>query len=485
MKHLQLVLWLIGWTVSCMAQNYQLIQPNHVNHFLAHEEILSIRIDSMQTVGAKTHYYNHKTMAPYSSSTSNCTMSQVDSSWLGTSVEVDTNGVYTFHNHQSKTLVVNSKALLNDSWTFYNWSNGDYIEATMIAVDTMTLLGVLDTIKVISLQARNATAPFFHPISNTTIRFSKNHGLIDWFAIGNFPDNLEKYHLVGTTNGNLGISNLETAGIFDYEIGDEWHIKREAGTAFGNYQVEHRRDLVLDKRISNNQDTIIYTLQVCKTIYLNPHQVPDTVITVDTLQEVVFIPSKQWSALSYELRADGHSYAVFVVDSVFGKLTKRLDRQYYQPQPNCWEPVIGIVPPHNDYMEGLGGHYFENTNIGFGAVDFRKLVYYNKNGITAGTPLAMDCTNPTSIVALAGAEDQIQIFPNPFQDKTTVSIQNFDVNDEWILELYNSLGKQLRSVSIQDAQFSLEKAALPAGMYICQLRNQQKKKAYTQKIIIQ
>ena len=488
MKHLQLVLWLIGWTVSCMAQNYQLIQPNHVNHFLADREILSIRIDSMQTVGAKTHYYNHKTMAPTDPINLFCALIQVDSSWLGTSIEVDTNGFYTFKNHQNKSLMVYSQAALNVSWTFYDWANGDYIDAEITSIDTMTILGVLDSVKTISFQARNMGLLVSHPINNKTIRFSKNHGLIDWFAIGNFPDKLDEYHLVGTTNGNLGIANLEAAGIFDYEVGDEFHIRSEyrAGTSPWSYRISYRRDIVLDKRMSNNQDTIIYTFQVCENSYQNLTMVPDpdTLFTIDTIQEAVLLSSKEWSALSYELREDGQSYAVFVIDDVFNRLTKRFDQEYYRPQPDssCWALFLGSAPPYRDYIKGLGGLYQEHPDPW--AAQDRKLVYYNKNGETAGTPLTIQCLH-TSTVMLAGVDDQVQIYPNPFQHKTTISIQNFDVNDDWTLELYNSLGKQLRSVSIQDAQFDLEKAGLPAGMYICQLHNQQKKKTYTQKIIIE
>ncbi|BDS11012.1 T9SS type A sorting domain-containing protein [Aureispira anguillae] len=489
MKSLFLFFLILGISNLSFAQNYELIHPNRVAHFKHQEEILSIRIDSVNNSAGTTHYYNHKVLTRHLTTPSPCLLTETDSSWIGHQITMQPNGEYTFFNQKNESIVIQSLAELNDKWTLYTWTNNNYIEATLTSIDTMTVLGLLDSIKTITLQAKNSTIAISHSINNQQIKFSKHHGLIDFYAIPNFPDTQEPYHIVGASNPNLGISNLTAADIFNYNIGDEFHVRSEYRSSSSPwiYNIQNTRRIVLGKATSNNLDTIQYSIQVCNNNYNNTSQVPnpDTTITIDTIQEVIILSElNHLNQLSYEVLSDSSTYSTFLIDAIFNKRAKRLDGQHYQTGSNCWNQLIGNTLPFYSYLDGLGGPYYENPSTVFGAHN-KQLVYYAKSGDTWGTPLDIDCNIGTTVPKIAQDQSSIRVFPNPFHQETTISIDNFSINDQWLLKIYDAMGKELKSQNINNQDFILDRKNLTNGMYFYRLHNNAKNKLYTGKIILQ
>ena len=77
-------------------------------------------------------------------------------------------------------------------------------------------------------------------------------------------------------------------------------------------------------------------------------------------------------------------------------------------------------------------------------------------------------------------QDDIQIFPNPFSDLTTILINNGAKNS---ILLFDISGRLMRKFVVNKNIFQLSKDNLRSGMYILQVQN--KKKIFRQKLVIQ
>lgn len=497
MKTVLAFLLVIGTLSSSWAQNYQLIYPNQEKHFSYREHsiifndtiIQSIRIDSIATSGNNISYHNHQILSQ-TSYTGSCQLTINDSSWIGHQIIAKPNGDYLFFNRNTDSILIKTAANINNSWVLYTFPNNDYIEATLTSIDNANILGTTDSVKTIVLQTKNNTNNNInHPFNNKEIKFSKNHGLIGFYNMTNFPLDTNNCTLIGSSNSTLGIVNLTAAEIFDYNIGDEFHIDDyyRSSSSPWQYDITHIRKIILDKTISNNQDTLTYTIFRCQNRYYNTSMTPnpDTTITSDSITEVIILSEQtHFNQLSNEIRSDSVSYSTFLIHPQLNRRTKRMDIQYYQTGPNCWSEVVGSFPPYHSYIEGLGGGYYNNPYT-FVGTDYYELAYYNKNGISWGTPLNISCNLGTSISKIVKEEHKISVHPNPASNYTTISIQNFLPNENWYFKLYDATGKVVRSRSLENNSFILKRTNLSSGIYFYQIENSSISKSYTGKIILE
>jgi len=496
MKTVLTLLLVIGTLNASWAQNYQLIYPNQEKHFNHRDNsnvsnipsIQSIRIDSIATSGNNTYYYNHQILSQ-TSYTGSCQITINDSSWIGHQIITKPNGEYLFFNRSEDSILIKTSVGLNDSWTMYTFPNNNYIEATLVSIQNTNLLGITDSIKTIVLRTKdNANNNISHPFNNKEIRFSENHGLVAFYSMTNFPLDTNTYTLKGSSNPAIGIVNLTAAEVFNYNIGDEFHIEDHYRSSSSPWQYEfiNIRRIILNKTISNNQDTLTYTIAHCQNRYYNVSMTPnpDTSITVDTITEVIILSQQtHLNQLSNEIRSDSISYATFLLHPQLNKRTKRVDAQYYRTGTNCWAEHIGFFPIHYDYIEGLGGGYYNNSYTVFGT-DRYELVYFNKNGNTWGVPLNIDCNTSTSVSKIANETNKISIYPTPFSNYTTIKIQDYSSNENWQFKLYDATGKLVDSRIIQSNSFELKRGRLSNGIYFYQIENQTTSKSYTGKILL-
>lgn len=496
MKTVLAILLVIGTTAFASAQNYQLIKPNQEVHFAHFENFttnifLSIRIDSTHTAGANTIYFNHKVLSPIPvNPPNNCSFIETSSSWIGDRIDRQVNGDYFFFNQNNESILIKTLAPLNSNWTCYTFPNGDYIEATITSKDTTTILGILDSIKTLTLQVKdNSNASINHPFNGKEIKFSKTQGLIKFYPMLDFPNNSSSCDLVGHSNPNVGLINLNAAAIFNYNIGDEFHIANHFRNDWSPWMYDFTdiRRIVLDKVTSNNQDTISYTIEVCTNRYYNVsmNPAPDTTYSLDTIIErIVLSELTKFNQLSYEKLADSSTYATFIQESSTDLRAKRINNSIYLVGNNCWQDLIGNISPYLDYIEGMGGPYYNNSNFLLG-LDKKELVYYNKNGLTWGNPINVKCSIGTSVSRIANDQELVSVYPNPFSDYLNIAIQNFTVNDNWSFELYDATGKLVRFKNVANNLLVIEKQNLSKGIYFYQLHNKTQSQSYTGKVVLQ
>lgn len=494
MKKQLLVFILAMLSCHLHAQNYDLIRLNGENHFLGkNDEIFTIRIDSVYPASGSTYYKNYETFfVDYYNLPTPCVAIVTDSSWIGDRIALDTtNGErnYYFYSREhplpwTYQMTIKPLATLNETWFFSLLPNSDYIEATLSDISFKNVLGVMDSVKTITLQAKNSSnGNIPHLFNGQEIKFSKNHGFVKIFDVFNFPLDTISYDLVGASNPDRGIVNLTARDIYDYEVGDEFHTTTYNQNIPWSYIYTTRKKVILTKNISQNQDTITYTYERCQVTVSYPQN--DTTYYFDTLPEVVILSQLEGlNKLNYELLPNLMGHAKFSMNNTFTVPKRQKDAielYYYNATSNCWEAIVGN-PYVFYYLDGLGGGYYENYNVPL-VSDYHRLVYYKKGAETWGTPIICDTVN--SVVQLQENQGKIKIFPNPFSNSTTINIEDFNAADNWHFELLDLTGKQVLSLEISSQNVEIYKNNLPAGIYIYRMLNSQKQTQYVGKLAVE
>lgn len=198
----RLRIWLILFVLNtfsfiCFAQNWRSIPtsdtlyfyvmaPTNTSDSIWNSYLRSIQVDSNSYSGNLESIF-----LPPSSRMDALGMMQPDSgdSWLGHIVYRDTiTGEETFYNQLGDSILLKTHALLNDSWSMANDTNGISIQATITNLDTLTIDGSLDSIKTLTLQAYLNATPALNYYNGQKIILSKSHGFLSTFEFYAFPN---------------------------------------------------------------------------------------------------------------------------------------------------------------------------------------------------------------------------------------------------------------------------------------------------------
>src|SRR5688572_23977152 len=127
----------IGGLSYC--QNWQTVVSNR-SAFFQHQSVTrAIRIDSINILGNDSVFINYRSIddsyndvLPYSWNPQ-CHM---DTSWVGANVIIRSNGDNVFVSENLDSIIIKPNAYQNDSWKMYQYLNGNYIEASIVSIDT-------------------------------------------------------------------------------------------------------------------------------------------------------------------------------------------------------------------------------------------------------------------------------------------------------------------------------------------------------------
>lgn len=192
---IKLLLIMLLYSCVCNAQDYRCFQAGVDNFFInSHNYLRGIRIDSTTIAGDSTIYYPFRT--PRGSYAGEMAIPPIPisldtngGSWLGKIVIARGDGSYIFDNYWSgDTIVIKTKADVGDSWVFYGDTDKVHYIAAVTTIDTMTVLSVIDSIKIMQIKAYDsATYMPTDPLNNLTIVLSKSHGFVQVFDLYMFP----------------------------------------------------------------------------------------------------------------------------------------------------------------------------------------------------------------------------------------------------------------------------------------------------------
>ena len=249
--------------------------------------LAGIKIDSIFFLGNDdTIFLANNTIRPYLHHPNYDTAGGI----LGRKIYKQNDGWFYFFNIADDTLYLKSQALLNESWKFCNLPHKGYLQATCISINDTLVLGIPDTVKKISFQAKDSTGldiPDFY--NGQSILLGQKYGFTRVFDLHQMPDTSRTYALVGRNHPMIGFQGLTWQEVNEFEVGDEFHYTGEANSAEWHDHITddyNQIQKVLAKDAHPESGYVNYTMENCKDEYIvhsyspNP---PYHIYTYDTV----------------------------------------------------------------------------------------------------------------------------------------------------------------------------------------------------------
>jgi hypothetical protein len=418
-------------------------------------------------------------------------------SWIGDEIIIRNDGLNIFFNKNQDSILIHTNALLNENWVLFNMHDSIIIMATITKHDTMSFLGLLDSVKSISLQVYDKNMnPLDYALNTMELKISKNYGFVGLTNFYFFPEfhisypfnEYEEYNLTGLSNPKTGVQNLTWLEANDFQIGDEIHVLLESRSIYGgDYDyIETTNSIYKYLSRFDYTDSIKYTVEVKQNIFKSRPPWIDTGTSLyknDTIS-LLFKADSQFDKLPYEpVISDNTGYFYnmstsynLIEGTVISKSDPRRYLSFSYSGDGCWIlPVIDDCYSETYYLKGLGGPYYDCEFVfSLGSME-RKLVYFKKGEISWGTPLIVTGINDERF------ESKVILFPNPANEYITVRFEK--VYQSAIFEIFDTNGHLILTTPIDGKESTIEIADLNAGLYTYRLRDN-KTVCVTGKLII-
>lgn len=471
------------------AQDYQTVLPDIITYFNDPSgRINCIRIDSVKNEDNIVLYPFPNIL----SSGEECVNPNGDS-WPGQKVIIR-EGESFFFNKFSDTIKVETGGEIDDSWLAFYIEDSLTISARVSAHDTITFLGITDSVKTIEFSVYDKDMNEVETALNSmSVLISKNHGFVRTLNFSLFPfleSNsiyetyyLSEYVLVGLSEPEVGIQNITWFEVFDFQPGDELHVVNSSSETGFECSNRISNTDIISRYLSRQdyKDSIVYVLD--RKIHSVVTELSDVVLvnnfTHDTIREVIY-ENPEFDYLPGEpVITDNELYSnIMFLHEPKSKFWKPFITTYW-PGNDCWSPIIAdgcLFDP--EYIEGLGGPYLfcDGGVVCWNRVE-KKLVFYKKGNETWGEPLII--TNNIQIQDIAFAK----VYPNPTNGLINLefnSIQNLFIE----FSVYNTFGEIFykEKYLYDDKNTQLDLTFLPSGFYLVELKINSKKELF--KLII-
>jgi len=431
-------------------------------------EVVGIRFDASVEVADGTEWYNHYAIQdintdPYAG----WCYSPAGPSWMGYKLLVRPNGdnlLYGINkddldNIFYDTILIKTRATTGDSWEylFAGPNTGPSTIASLTRRDTMTFLGITDSVKVISL-------------GEDSIILSKNHGLVRTLNFRDYlPDSYyAAYELAGITSTDtvIGRGLLTFGEIYNYEIGDVFHqrIYIEGASAPDIYNVFE----VLDKYFSSGLDTVYYQMGRIEWWYyigglseINFDTLTESYYNLDEIlydgrfpAETMWFPDSS-AVYSYELYYDNATYN--------GRM------MYHGPFEIFPSPVFPdtcfdrMGADYTTYIEGCGDftHFYGDYH---NCMPCQRLDYFKKGDEEWGTPYEI----PVGIIDHQPLT--VKIYPVPAGDFVMIDLEIED-NKDVTITLSDISGRILLEKTVLPDQFPcrLELSPMESSFFLLKI----------------
>jgi len=461
-----------GWS-----QQYRPINPGRIGYYQA----VNLAIRSIQP---DTFYFNGTDSicvfaANIQQDSSGCYRSD-GPSWMGSKMYIRSNGDVNFYNYKHLPIILLPDAAPGDEWVFYQ-DSGIVFTATVTTVSSSSILGVDDSVKTIVLRAYDTlNNPVSHPYDSTAIQLSKNHGFVYTPGLYRFPDEevlfssiYNCFGLVGLGNPTLGLTNITTREIFDFNVGDEIHTLKYLESDPWGYAYTSDSLFTISKCLSRTEssDSIIYSFGIqemdkrIEGVIGPPNYLSSCTYSFRTEVKIIvpvpILDAEPWTPVMFENRLQQTT----MQQSQF--TLKRIPHTWTTfelASPDCYNQYYGNdLKGDRNYYVGLGGPYHRTSypNNSWGV----ELLYFKKGNEEYGTP-----------VVILGVENPIEqdpgilVYPNPAQQE--VFLKMSDLTDKPEFSLYNSMGQFLLTTPIQSGNPSrIGLPVLSSGIYYYEIRN--------------
>jgi hypothetical protein len=490
-----LLAFLVSFTV--FTQDYQCIRDNATYFYSNGTNIKAIQIDSVVSTLEGLMYYNYPSLGP--TDNPEC-LTRFGPSWIGRKVLIKPDGDNIYYNKINEPITIKTTGIVGEYWTCYQFSDGNYVKATIAEIEEMQFLGLTDSVKTITFQACNSSGyPVNHSINDKYLELTKNYGLLRTANFKLFPDLTEgiqgiyyeiftQFELKGISDPQVGIQNLTLSSIWDFNVGDE--IDSESGSFNwpGQSESDAWKRHILQKDFNANGDSVSYLINICGMTEISN---PDEFYYIyynDTIAIKYYIgEDTKIDALPDKVNVLDFDYDYSFIQCSFhpsGKLIKRekKGRLYSFPPDDCIQ-FLWDEPLDDDriFIEGLGqfSYFHQVYNYQFESYP----VYFKKGEEEWGVQYSFNCADfNTSTKETVNPQEEISFAPNPMHNWSKLTIDNPE-NKEYQFQLFNSMGILVKEFHFQTNELIIQRENLTNGIYFYILTDSQKVK-HNGKLII-
>ena len=470
-KPFLLSILLLNLVFQVASQNYQTVNSGRIASFKnAEDEVKFIRIDSV-------FFDTDSILVPFSNMQQNSDecFTPYGSHWLGKEIIITPDGMNIIKTKDGYPFYIRTQAVLGESFSAFILFGMQVVMATVTNHDTLTFLGIQDSVKTYTLQFYNDfNQPVNHPLNGITFKVSKDHGFVQTLNFSLFPDlsnwnplggeSLESYDLVGLTTPEVGVQNLTWMEVHDYQPGDEIHVYYYA-YLIPYFSTEIQQSIHKYLERSDFDDSINYTVERIKSRYFQNHEGSTFVFTHDTITET-YSPDEEFDKLPGEILMDDDFSAFYYsmnAASHQAKVWPSEDYWLYQNSDDCWNYwLIDGCLSDDTYYKGLGGPYQQCYYLG-GEIE-RSLVFYKKGEVEWGTPLVIIGVDDVKV------SNDVKIYPNPAGNFLNVEVNELSLPVK--IEIYNAMGSLLKDFKLTETVQQVIIEGLKPGLYLYRIASE-------------
>jgi hypothetical protein len=369
-------------------------------------------------------------------------------------------------NVDNDTIKIKSDARLNEKWEFFKRPNIS-VMAIVQKIDTMSVLGVVDSVKTIVLEVTDLTMqPLPHKMHGKKLLLSKTFGLISFPEFYNFPDYNSYIYvdkptdlvLVGTTFNSLGIQNLKWFDVFDFENGDELHVETKSGSGmYNSFKSFNEKQIIKYSNRTYYTDSIVYNVELTtqRTSYSLQESITDYshVFTRKTIYKNEIFDNLSGKSFVEHDYLKAIEQKKEMVDTKY--FTSIYQTYYRSNNDSCWNNIIADgCFPYDSYLKGLGGPYGSCQGLFLDFYD-ETLVYYKKGQKQWGTPFIINALNNSELVN--------ECLVNVSQNILRIDLTRMP-KDNWVY-IFDVNGKVILSKQLFEPKETIDITPFNSGMY--------------------
>jgi hypothetical protein len=445
-----ILLFLASNFVLAYSQDWSAILTNSVSYFSTDSTFIhAVRIDSTSGSGDTLTYFPFKMLRQGSQGT---TYNISGDNWIGGHISTLPDGYNIFYNRKHNPVLLNTRAILNETWVAYRYPDSSFIEAKIDSLGISQFLGQTDSIKSISFQLKDKNGNHVINqsdsclyINTTKLVLSKNYGLIKIVDFYKFPvSNLSdlndiygsdyQYNLIGLTNPAIGYKKPTLKDFYDFNIGDEidwtgYYYSKNYDYQWTQTYSEHWtesefKDVVISKLIASNDSSVEYTFNR----NVRTRSSDDSNYEYETST-----PSKTYYFYNYYFWNNPENFEPLEARNCFFHNTLSVTKYHDETHP-IYKEV---------YYKNAGYYYFEHYRGGHYLMDYFEnhftLQYYTHGNYSWGTPFEFA---PSQVITPDANSDTPVFYPNPVNNRLYFRFQNPNTYDA-IITICNMHGVQV------------------------------------------
>ncbi|MDR0798346.1 MAG: T9SS type A sorting domain-containing protein [Dysgonamonadaceae bacterium] len=449
---------LFGNLSALFAHDYQSVYSNRVAMYHVSGELRAMKMDSVQMQENDSVFFPVKRMNHNDNGCYN-----LGASWLGEKIVISED--WNLFINQEDTIRIKTSAELNESWICF--ASEDYsIEATVSKLESQSFLGLEDLVKTITFQSFDENNQPIDLWEDKTLAISKNYGLINGFDFDWFVDEYDSYRnepytLAGLSNPKVGAQNLTWMEVWDFQPGDEVHVRSTSYNYYDDYSSRGAQDKSIVKYLTRTDETnkVTYKKQVQSASYVLDEHDKFSLRNVKNYEATqVVVPDDYFDALPGIPYGEGIVYVNAMYDPNWKYLAGSGGEFQYEEE-NCWHEIIICYDCDAHYRRGLGGPYYDDCGSVMSHSE-SKLVYYKKGNVEWGSPLKIE-------TGIAEIQTKSSVVYHP--DGESLQIHTETLSLPLRLELLDLTGRTILQSEVTGASQTISLSHLPKGVYLYRL----------------